>query len=295
MTDTQDSFLATGGQDVIGFSTESPFNGFNAGVYGSSSPFNQAFGTRAPGLALEQRGVGVIGISEEFDDEGGLANGAGIGVEGITNEGIGVVGVSTSRHPSPETAQKPPHGPHPLAPGVGVQGMSSGVGVHGFSGAEYALPADASQDGVGVLGQGSSAGVIGYGGPDGVLGDGGTGVRGRSWVEGAGVIGVSLDSDLDRGVTGPEDASGGGDGVVGGTGTGSGVSGFSKSGPGVSGTSQSDRGAVFSGGAAAIRLIPSPITGPPLEPGETGDLVVDQAGLIWFCQGPGTWRQLMFA
>jgi hypothetical protein len=301
MPDTADRFIATGGpqQGGAGFATGVPPIGVNIGVYGGSSPFASHPPDQLQ-LPLEERGVGVLGVSEDFGPEGAPVTGDGIGVQGVSHRGVGVDGVCTDLHPRSDAHEGVPplrNVERRLAEGTGVRGLSTAVGVHGYGSSDpVGIPLGVSiRPGTGVLGEGQHAGVSGAGGQVGVRGDGGIGVSGVSYVGNPGVVGVSLDRDLGGHPDNPVGATGSGDGIAGGSGTGSGVSGRSDSGAGVTGTSQSGSGGVFSGGAAAIRLSPSQNAGPPASPGEQGDMVVDRDGLLWFCQTPGTWRQIAFA
>jgi hypothetical protein len=73
-----------------------------------------------------------------------------------------------------------------------------------------------------------------------------------------------------------------------------GLLGLSIMGSGVVGRSGRGRGGVFYGARAAVQLIPSSATAAPTD-GETGDLLVDATGRLWFCKQGGTtatWVQL---
>jgi len=59
---------------------------------------------------------------------------------------------------------------------------------------------------------------------------------------------------------------------------------------GIRGTAPLGRGAVLTGAAAPLRLVPSNNTGHPAH-GQTGDLYVDASGRLWFCKG-ATWKQI---
>ena len=63
-------------------------------------------------------------------------------------------------------------------------------------------------------------------------------------------------------------------------------------GPGVQGSSVFGPGAKFlSGSGPQVRLQPSSLTTHPTK-GKAGDLFVDSAHRLWFCQGGTTWKQL---
>ena len=51
------------------------------------------------------------------------------------------------------------------------------------------------------------------------------------------------------------------------------------------------RGAVLTGGAAAVTLSPSTATTHPSS-GNAGDLFVDSTKRLWFCKGGTTWKQI---
>ena len=63
------------------------------------------------------------------------------------------------------------------------------------------------------------------------------------------------------------------------------------SGAGVEGQSAQGVGGKFAGKAAQLQLVPSTASGPP-QFGVAGQLFVDRANRLWFCQGGSTWRQL---
>jgi hypothetical protein len=73
------------------------------------------------------------------------------------------------------------------------------------------------------------------------------------------------------------------------------VTGFAQ-GIGVSGQSDTGLGGSFKGGLAALRLEPSDAKGAPTTGRhQTGELVVDRDGHLFFCSGkcePGTWVEL---
>jgi hypothetical protein len=82
-----------------------------------------------------------------------------------------------------------------------------------------------------------------------------------------------------------------------GAGLGSGVAGSSASGVGLRGVSPNGRGAVVSGGAAQLRLVPSGADTHPLT-GQLGDLFLDKVGRLWFCTkggNPATWKRVQLA
>jgi hypothetical protein len=65
-----------------------------------------------------------------------------------------------------------------------------------------------------------------------------------------------------------------------------------KSGDAIHGTSKSSRGAVLSGGKAALKLTPTNTNSHP-SGGQPGDLMVDRFHRFWFCQrggNPATWK-----
>jgi hypothetical protein len=65
---------------------------------------------------------------------------------------------------------------------------------------------------------------------------------------------------------------------------------------GVSGYSPSGRGGSFSGGEAALQLIPSSRASHPRS-GLAGDMFVDSRKRLWFCIKSGsraTWKQVSF-
>lgn len=98
-------------------------------------------------------------------------------------------------------------------------------------------------------------------------------------------------------------------GVVGDSSTGYGVAGFSTSSPGVraassssagiNATSSSGIGGTFSGGRAAIQLVPKSTAGAPTSGAHSrGELVVDSTGALFICitsGTPGTWRKVVVA
>ncbi len=63
------------------------------------------------------------------------------------------------------------------------------------------------------------------------------------------------------------------------------------SGAGVEGQSAQGVGGKFSGKTAQLQLVPSSAIGPPAI-GVAGQLFVDRANRLWFCQGGSAWRQL---
>jgi hypothetical protein len=52
------------------------------------------------------------------------------------------------------------------------------------------------------------------------------------------------------------------------------------------------RGAVLSGSAAPVNLRPASSSSHPSS-GAAGDLFVDSAKWLWFCQGDSTWKQIV--
>ena len=63
------------------------------------------------------------------------------------------------------------------------------------------------------------------------------------------------------------------------------------SGPGVEGQSALGVGGKFAGKAAQLELVPSTAVVPPAT-GAAGQLFVDRANRLWFCQGGSAWKQL---
>jgi hypothetical protein len=97
-----------------------------------------------------------------------------------------------------------------------------------------------------------------------------------------------------RATTGAGSGASGTGCVVGDSSAGTGLLGLSNSGTGVRGRSKTERGGVFSGGVAQIKLTPGPLASHPV-PGEAGDLYCDRTGRLWFCKTGGTkaaWKQL---
>jgi hypothetical protein len=176
--------------------------------------------------------------------------------------------------------------------GYGVYGLASSDGKH------YGEAVHGRAPGIGVGVGGDSDAGIGVWGQSGS----GAGVRGSS-TTGAGVSGGSEkgpglrgDSTSGHGVTG---VSTSGAGAYGFSSSAPGVSGGSESGPGVSGKSTSDRGGVFFGGAAQIRLIPATTKGKPTSGvHQMGDMFLDKAAALFICTKngtPGTWVKVTTA
>jgi len=154
---------------------------------------------------------------------------------------------------------------------VGIAGTTDSPDGYGVVGMNNAKASNAS----GVLGAcGKGVGTIGasvtgtgvYGSAEGS----GYGVQGDS-LKGVGVHAVSFDPN--HAALLAENAKGG---------------------DAIHGASQSARGAVLSGGKAAIQLTPTTTNSHPLT-GQPGDLMVDKFHRLWFCQhggSPAKWVQI---
>jgi hypothetical protein len=182
-------------------------------------------------------------------------SGSGYGVRGSSSSGVAGYFSTTSASPALEGVN---FGAGPSILGFNSQG--SGVGVQGES-----------STGSGVKGISASLnGVEGHS-----SGTGASGIYGENNGNGHGVAGRSY---------APSGKLGSGVGVLGESGTGLGVKGASATG----------RGASFSGGAAAIQLIPSTASVHP-KAGLAGDVFVDKTGRLWFCTKTGataTWKRV---
>ena len=186
--------------------------------------------------------------------------------------------------------------------GIGVRGESAGVngaGVYAVNTAKgYALHAvggstsvfaEASGSGAVVHGtnRGSGPGVQGTSLEVGVVGEStkGDGIRGRTSGAAAGVYGLNTAKGV--GVR----AKSGGTGVI--------AESTGPNGVGLMAVSRSGRGGQFSGGAAAIRLVPRGQAGAPRSGSHhKGDLIVDARGGLFICVkdgSPGSWRRVVLA
>ncbi len=235
-------------------------------------------GISAAGIGVRGRatkgGTGVAGESETPTGVTGTS-GSGVGIDGKGGT-IGVSGQGATR----------------------VIGVGSSVGVAGASDDGWAV-SGGTITGTAVRGNSSGSGL-------GVSGtsSGGTGVYGSS----TGGFGMYATSESGSGIFASAHAQGQpaclcvnyaqGTGVLGQSyrrtqsgrhlpGSGTGVSGESGSGIGVQGSASTGRGAVFSGGAAQLQLVPSTQKAPPAA-GEQGDMFLDSSAKLWLCTAGST-------
>ena len=174
-----------------------------------------------------------------------------------------------------------PNGVHGTGSAVGVLGTGSGVGGWGV----YGL---ANNSGYGVIGESPAN--------DGVYGKStdAAGVYGYSkneyGVHGYGANASGIYGETPSGASGVAGSSQYGSGVYG---VGQSSTGVTGEGPvvGIRGLSSAGRGAVLSGGAAALRLLPSAAASHP-GTGRRGDLFLDRAGRLWYCSGGAAWTRL---
>lgn len=284
----------------------------NDGVFGVSSTGPGVHGSSGHGAGVvgeSARGDGVLGTTNGHNGAGvaGIHAGSGTGVSGLSNSGSGVSGQSSAASGTGVLGQN-------TDAGNGVAGYSQGNGVYGSSnGSSYAgVSGSNDSGGYGLFGQSSGGfGVAGVtddpnhaavaannsGGGRAVLGTStGDAVTGESSGSGIGVVGTSA---FGHGVSGESGDSG--SGLYGRSRNGNGVFGVSQgAAPGVFGTSDHQgvygesrlgRGGVFTGHAAAVRLVPSDGNGPP-STGSEGDLYVDRKRRLWFCRGPSNWKRI---
>jgi hypothetical protein len=165
---------------------------------------------------------------------------------------------------------------------TGVYGYGTNTGTHGktSSGSGFGILGEndnTQKTGKGLFGGVAGTAVNGYG----VLGfvEGGAGVFGGSFTTGAGVMGAS------------EKGTG-----IHATSYGKSASAFiadqAHGGDAIQATSKFSRGAVLSGGKAALQLTPTKTNSHPLG-GQPGDMMVDRFHRLWFCQrggSPATWK-----
>ena len=265
--------------------------GAGNGVVGFNSNLEDGAGTGVLGLAFRAGSYGVQGINTLGDGVYGLTRSEGAGVYGVCDApgGYGVVGDATT---------------FPGGTGGYFSGYFEGIFAQGGTGSGVFARGD-----TGVYATGDTKGIYGAtdspaAGASAIHGEltnvnaaaGSAAVRGQNdgvTPDGAGMWGSHAGSGVGGLFT---VQSGAGTGVLGqtlsSTGTGNAVHGQAFGlGAGVRADSAHGRGAVLSGKAAQLRLIPS---SSPTHPstGTAGDLFLDKSLRLWLCTGRKSWKRL---
>jgi hypothetical protein len=258
----------------IGASVSGVNTGGGNGVYAKSG---------GVGLFAESTGGGVAVRAVSDGNFAGVWGSGGLcGLLGDSEKGAGVLGKSTSGDGlRGESAA-------PNAAGVYAANAGQGYALHAVGGSTTVF-AEGSGRGAAVHGSngGTGAGIWGTSSGAGVVGQStkGDGVRGKTSGQAAGVYGLNTSTGV--GVR----ARSGGTGLI--------AESTGRNGLGLLAASPSGRGAQFSGGTAAIRLVPRGQAGAPKSGAHhKGDLIVDARGALYICikdGTPGSWKRVMLA